>query len=57
VTLSNDAENSALITGINYILFRKTVILDCNNISQYYRFYGICDEIKAVLVSKNIKQS
>jgi len=57
VTLSNDAENLALITGINYTLFRKTVILDCNNISQYYRFYGICDEIKAVLVSKNIKQS
>ncbi len=33
----NDAENSALITGINYILKYikiKTVILNCNNISR-----------------------
>ncbi len=36
---SNDAENSALITGINYILIKlkkKTAILNCNNISDYY---------------------
>ncbi len=33
---SNDAENSALITEINYILKYKTSILNCNNISQYY---------------------
>ncbi len=34
---SNDAENSALITGINCILQKKTVILNCN-ISQYDLF-------------------
>ncbi len=43
---SNDAENSALITRINYIYIKqilkyKTVILNCNNISQYYCFYVI----------------
>jgi len=41
---SNDAENSALITEINYILkYIKmgTVILNCNNISPYYCFYCI----------------
>ncbi len=35
---SKDAENTALITGINYILQYiaiKTVILYCNNISQH----------------------
>ncbi len=35
---SNDAENPALITGINYILkyikIKKMVILNCNNIWQ-----------------------
>ncbi len=39
---SNDAENSALITGIFFffqsILKYKTVILNCN-ISQYYCFF------------------
>ncbi len=41
----NDAENSALITGINYILkyikienLFKIIILNCNNISQNYSF-------------------
>ncbi len=36
---SNNAENVALITGICYILKYiqiQTVILNCNNISQYY---------------------
>ncbi len=37
----NDAENSALTTRINYILqyiqYCKTVLLNCNNISQYTR--------------------
>ncbi len=31
---SNDAENSALITEISYILKYINVILNCNNISQ-----------------------
>ncbi len=51
---SNDAENSDLITGINYILKYitiKTVILNCNNISQNYCFYCIFDQINADLVS------
>ncbi len=38
---SNDAENSDLITGINYIL-------NCNNISQYY--ICIFDLLKAALL-------
>jgi len=37
---SNDDENSALITPINYTLLyiftKKTDVLNCNNISQYY---------------------
>ncbi len=34
---SNDAENSALITEINYNLkYIKTAIFNCSNISQYY---------------------
>ncbi len=37
---SNDAENTALFTGINYILteihIKKTVILHRNNISQFF---------------------
>jgi len=34
---SNDAENSALIIGINFEIYYgyKTVILNYNNISQY----------------------
>ncbi len=43
---SNDAENSALITGINYILKYiqiEKVHLNCNNISQYYWFSCIFD--------------
>jgi len=41
----NDAENSALITGINYTfkiyLNTKIAILNCNNISKYYCFYYV----------------
>ncbi len=36
---SNDAENTALITGINYILqyiTQKTVVLNGNNILEFY---------------------
>ncbi len=40
---SNVAENSALITGINYI------ILNCNNILQYYCFYCIFNQINAAI--------
>ncbi len=40
---SNDAENSALITEINYILLyiqiKKTVLLNHSDISKYYSFY------------------
>jgi len=40
---SNDAENSALITGINYSLtyihIKKTVILNCNNISDFLQLW------------------
>ncbi len=38
---SNEAENSALITGINYIL---KYILNIKNISQYYCFCCILDQ-------------
>ncbi len=45
---SNDAENSALITGINYILqyIHIAVTFNCNNISQ---FCSIFDQINAVV--------
>ncbi len=36
---------------IKYILKQKTVILNCNNISQYYCFYCIFDQINVALVS------
>ncbi len=42
---SNDAENSALITGINYILKYikiETVILNCNNISRNNLDFFFC---------------
>jgi len=39
---SNDAENSALITGINYIL---------KYIHQYYVFVCVCIFVNAALVS------
>ncbi len=52
------------ITGINYnILKKKTAILNCNNISQYYRFFCIFDQINAALVirrdffQKHLKKS
>ncbi len=45
----NDAENSALITGINYIL---KYILNIKNISQYYCFCCILDKINVGLVSR-----
>ncbi len=41
---SNDAENSALITVINYNLMYikyKTIILNCNIISQFYCIFYI----------------
>ncbi len=41
---SNDAENSALITGIHYILKYIQIqngSLNCNNISLYYCLYCI----------------
>ncbi len=41
---SNDAENSAFITGINYILQHPEIEssnLNCNTISKYYCFYCI----------------
>ncbi len=40
---SNDAENSALITAISYILQYIDIgnaILNCNNTSQYYCLYS-----------------
>ncbi len=51
---SNDAENSGLITAINYILqyTKIAVILNSKNISQYYCFCCILDEINAGLVSR-----
>ncbi len=49
---SNDAENSALITGINYIWkHSKLKTKKLNNISQYYCFYWILIQINAALVS------
>ncbi len=46
---SNDAENTALITEINYsLLSQKAVILNSNNISQ---FYCIFNQINAALVN------
>jgi len=44
---SNDAENSALHHRNKLHLNKKTVILNCNNISQYYCFYCIFDLINA----------
>ncbi len=46
---SNDAENSALITGINYIL---KYILNIKNISQYYCFCCILDQTNTSLVNR-----
>ncbi len=46
---SNDAENSALITGINYIL---KYILNIKNISQYYCFCCILDQTNTGLVNR-----
>ncbi len=51
---SNDAENTALITEINYILIcsnRKQLFL-VKNISQYYCFCCIFDQISAGLVNR-----
>ncbi len=39
------------VTGIKYVLKYKTVVLNCNNISQYYYFYCICYQINAASVS------
>ncbi len=52
---SNDAENSALITGINSILkYIKigTNIRNCIKILQYYFFFCIFDEIDIALMSR-----
>ncbi len=46
---SNDAENSALITGINYIL---KYILNIKNISQYYCFCCILDQTNTGLANR-----
>jgi len=51
---SNDAENSALITGINYVLLYiqiENCILNCNIIFQYC-FYSIFVQLRAALVSR-----
>ncbi len=43
---SNDAENSALITEINYILtYIQIQNSSCNIISEYFCFYCISDQI------------
>jgi len=47
---SNDAENSALITGINYILIEKMFTL--YNITLYYCIF---DQVNAGLVSRRLK--
>ncbi len=51
---SNDAENSALHhrNKLNLKIYsnKKTVIWNCNNISQYYCFYCIFNQINAALV-------
>ncbi len=47
---SNDAENSALITEINYILkyiYIENSYSNSKNISQYYVFYCIFIQINA----------
>jgi len=40
-----------VITFLN-VFKQKTVILNCNNISQYYCFYCIIDQINAAVVSR-----
>ncbi len=44
------------IMGINYILkcitIKKTVDLNCNNISRFYSFYCTFNQITAALVSR-----
>ncbi len=47
---SNDAENTALIKAIDYILKYITNILNCS-ISQYCIFFCIFDQINAGLMS------
>ncbi len=49
------ADNFALITGIKYILKNKAIIviiLTVKNISQFYCFVCILDQINAGLVSR-----
>ena len=52
---SNDADNSALHhrNKLYFKVFKKqkTIILNCNNISQYYCFFCIYYEINAALMS------
>ncbi len=47
---SNDAENKALITGINYILKYINIEKYCNNISQCHRLFYIYDQINACCI-------
>jgi len=53
---SNDAENSAFDhrNKLHFKIFedRKYFILNCNNISQYYYFYCILEQINRALVRK-----
>ncbi len=47
---SNDAENTALIKAINYILKYISIILNCNT-SQHCIFFYSFDQINAGLMS------
>ncbi len=54
---SNDAEKQLCIcnTGINYILQciqTETVVKNRDNVSQYYWYYCIFDQINVAVVSK-----
>jgi len=51
---SNDAEFTALIRDkLNKkTYYNRNIILNCNNISQYYWFYNIFDQITADLKSR-----
>ncbi len=56
----NNAENSALVTAINYILKYiqiENIYFKLYTISQYYCYYCIFDEINAALVSRRSRLS
>jgi len=49
------------ITGINYNLKyittqKKTVLLNCDHITQHFCFYCVFDQLNAALVSKRVFQ-